>query len=507
MLKPFANLQAVFSLLILILALPTAAQIKKDTDLPWKLHGRLTVSKEDPHFFAFEDGTPFFWLGDTGWEMIHLLTRQEISYYYSARKRQGFNVIQTVILSEFKGLTTPNAYGALPLTSRNPADLALNPVKHKKHTLTYTYWDHVDFAVAEAERQGMFIALLPCWGEYVIPRERNAIFFTREQAYNYGNFLGRRYRHKKNVIWILGGDRRPDEIDGGKELWRQMAKGIADGTNGNNNPACTTDYTTTLMTYHSSESSSKWFQQDEWLDFNMWGSYHDNYGNTKAFEQVYKDNSLPVTKPTLNGEPAYEEHPVNWLPHNGAFEAYDVRQIAYWSVFAGAPGHTYGCNPVWQFFDVKRPASYYAHTPWKKALNDPGASQLNYLKKLVESRPMLHRQPANQLIVAGEETGNDHCIGTMGKGFAFFYLPTGKSVTLRMDQIAKKDVKAWWFNPRTGEAIVIGLFPSGVPQTFTPPGISKELDWLKTGRGCDWVLALDDTATPSPPPGTSWFGG
>jgi hypothetical protein len=469
---------------------------------PWAKHGRLMVSKQDPRFLAYADGTPFFWLGDTGWEMIHRLTREEISYYYAKRLEQGFNVIQTVVLAEFDGLKTLNAYGMLPLTDHNPAHLAITPGSSISKQGEYDYWDHVDFAIAEAERQGLYVALLPCWGEYVVPRVGGAIFHSKEEAYAYGNFLGKRYRDKKNIIWILGGDRLPDEIPQGVELWRAMAKGIADGSNGAHDMKAATDYSSTLMTHHCSQSSSKWFQQDEWLDFNMWGSYHDNYNISKAFEQVIADHSLPIIKPTINGEPAYEEHPVNWIPSNGNFTSYDVRQIAYWSVFAGAFGHTYGCNPIWQFYDSGRSTNYFAHIPWKKALDTEGAQQLKYLKRLILSRPSLDRLPANSIITEGEGTGGDHCVATLGKGFAFVYLPTGRPVKVALNKIGDGLIKAWWYNPRNGEATLIGEFKGGELIKFSPPGISKELSWLKTGRGCDWVLVLDDVTKKFSSPGS-----
>ena len=468
------------------------AQKKIEDKSPWLLHGRLMVSKQDAHFLSYADGTPFFWLGDTGWEMIHKLNREEISYYLKTRKEQGFNVIQTVALSELDGLTKPNAYGVLPLINKNPGQPAINAGNKINKQGEYDYWDHVDFAIKEAERQGIYIALLPCWGEYVIPREGKGIFHTTLAAYTYGNFLGSRYRDQRNVIWILGGDRRPDEIPEGVALWRAMAKGVADGTNGINDTSGHTDYSSTLITYHSSQSSSAWFQNDDWLDFNMWGSYHDNFSNTKAFEQVDKDYALSVIKPTLNGEPAYEEHPVNWLADNGQFTAYDVRQIAYWSVLAGACGHTYGCNPVWQFYDSTKALMYFAHTPWQKALFDPGALQLHYLKNLILSRPFFNRRPANDIIIDGEGTGADHCVATLGKRYAFIYLPTGRPIKVQLNKIGNDSIRAWWYNPRNGGADMIGYFKSTETPVFSAPGISKELSWLKTGRGCDWVLVLDD---------------
>jgi len=454
-------------------------------------HGRLKVSI-NKHFLQYEDGTPFFYLADTGWEMLHRLNKEEIDFYLKIRRDQGFNVIQTVILSEFNGLTEPNAYGALPFQGKDPTKLIITQDKSLKIPGSYDYWDHIEYALRKAQQLGVYLAMLPCWGEYVIPREGNGIFHTEEQAYSYGNFIGKRFREFQNIIWILGGDRLPDETENGIILWRSMAKGIADGTNGVFNINGKTDYSTTLMTYHCFASSSEWFQNDNWLDFNMWGSYHSNFNIARSYEQAYADWLLPNPKPTINGEPAYEEHAVNWIENNGAFTAYDVRQIAYWSVFAGACGHTYGCNPVWQFYDKSRKPVTFVHTYWQEALQDEGALQMKYLKNLIESRPMLDRVPDQSILENENSVSSDHCVATRGKDYAFVYIPTGYSVTLKMGLISGDIIKAWWYNPRNGESIEIGKYKNSGRIEFTPDGISKELKWIKTGRGCDWVLVLDD---------------
>jgi hypothetical protein len=271
-----------------------------------------------------------------------------------------------------------------------------------------------------------------------------------------------------------------------------MAKGIADGTNGLTDLNGKTDYSTTLMTYHCFASSSQWFQNDEWLDFSMWGSYHSDYSITRAFEQAFADWTLPNPKPTLNAEPAYEEHAVNWLENNGNFTAYDVRQIAYWSVFAGAFGHTYGCNPVWQFYDKGRKPVTFVRKFWHDALNDEGANQMKYLRNLIESKPMLERIPDQSIIKRGMGSGSNRCIATRGKNYIFVYIPTGYPVTIEMGKIQGDSVSAKWYNPRSGESTKIGKYLNSGEVEFIPNGISKELNWLKTGRGCDWVLIMEN---------------
>src|SRR5512137_2795522 len=115
----------IISLLIGILAfsIPLISQ-----ENPWKgqsvnlSHGRLKVS-ENKRFLLFEDGTPFFYLGDTGWELFHRLNKEETEKYLENRRAKGFTVIQAVLLAEVDGLNTPNAEGNKPLTGNDPLKL------------------------------------------------------------------------------------------------------------------------------------------------------------------------------------------------------------------------------------------------------------------------------------------------------------------------------------------------------------------------------------------------
>ena len=77
-------------------------------------HGKIIVSANG-HYLTYEDGMPFFWLGDTGWELFHRLQLKEIATYLDNRKQKGFNVIQAAVLAEMDGLRKPNQYGEVPL--------------------------------------------------------------------------------------------------------------------------------------------------------------------------------------------------------------------------------------------------------------------------------------------------------------------------------------------------------------------------------------------------------
>lgn len=77
----------------------TVASIIYGQELP------LLKISDDKRYFVTENNDPFFWLGDTAWELIHRLTKDEVDIYLGNRAEKGFTVIQTVIIAEFE---TPN---------------------------------------------------------------------------------------------------------------------------------------------------------------------------------------------------------------------------------------------------------------------------------------------------------------------------------------------------------------------------------------------------------------
>ncbi|MBN1419327.1 MAG: glycoside hydrolase family 140 protein [Planctomycetes bacterium] len=431
-------------------------------------HGDLKVS-ENRRFLVHADGTPFFWLGDTAWEFFHRLNREEAERYLENRRRKGFTVIQAVALGELDGLGVGNAYGDRPLEGRDPA---------KPND---AYFRHVDFIVAKAAEKGIFIGMLPTWGSHVA--DRGAIF-NAENARIYGRFLGSRYAEAPNIIWILGGDRPPEKH---VPVWRAMAEGIREGDGGRH-----------LKTYHprGGASSSAVLHDETWLDFNMLQSGH-GAKDIANWRKIAADYARKPVKPCLDGEPRYEDHPVNWRAENGWFDDVDVRQGAYWALFAGAHGHTYGCHPIWMMWDAgpdkpRRMPSPVRHK-WTEVLDLDGAWDMMHARSLLESRPFLSRVPDAALVAEGQGDGPDHVEACRGDGYLLAYIPTGKPVTVRLGTIGGGRIKAWWFDPRAGKATEIEEMAKKETARFTPPGAP--------GRGNDWVLVVDDAAKDFPPPG------
>ncbi|NJK95790.1 MAG: DUF4038 domain-containing protein [Bacteroidales bacterium] len=233
-----------------------------------------------------------------------------------------------------------------------------------------------------------------------------------------------------------GSDRHPNERSNGVELWRAMAEGITDGTTGLKKLDGKADYTATLITHHSYNSSSNWFHGDAWIDFHTWGSYHAEIDNPRAIDLAIKDWNLPNPKPTLNSEPCYEAHGINYaIADNGYFTSTDMRVAAYWSVFSGSMGFTYGAHAIWQFTDeTRKKHSENTNLTWQQSLNLPGATQVGYLKNLMLSRPMTNLSPDRSMLISGQGSCSSYAPVLVGKSHAFVYIPTGNSITLKLGQ-------------------------------------------------------------------------
>jgi len=442
-------------------------------------HGRLKVSA-DGHYLQFTDGTPFFWLGDTGWELFHRLTIEEITIYLDNRAAKGFNVIQAVTLAEFDGLRKPNRYGEVPLNNLDPAKPNAK------------YFSIIDSTIRLAKARNMFIGLLPTWGDKVAKMwGEGPVVFDSSNAYKYGYWLGNRYKNEPNIIWILGGD-RPAKTDSSdwRPVWRQMAKGIIEATN----HQC-------FITYHPSGgnySTSQYIHNESWLNMNMFQSGHGGGHDAACWDLVTRDRNCAPIKPTLDAEPNYEDHPVNpwpkWNPDSGYYRACDVRKQTYRSVFAGAAGVTYGHHAVWQFMSAREETINYPDRGWINAIDRPGAYQVGYLRKLTESRPMLSRVPDQTIIISGqgEKAERIEAFHAGDSSYAMIYLPAGKTITINTSFMKCAAINAWWFNPKDAGIQKIGKLERKDNMEFTSP---------TTGIENDWVLIIDDTSKNYKEPG------
>lgn len=465
------HISLIFSLLFLylILAVNNASAIE-----PWS-HGHLRVS-DNKRFLCHEDGTPFFWLGDTGWLLPERLDRDEAAYYLKRTAQDGFNVVQIQVINAIPSF---NAYGAR--SHPNGWDLsAIDSIPG------YGYWDHLDYIVEQAQKEGIYIGMVCIWGGMV-----KAGLMNEVQADTYGRFLADRYAKYPNIIWIIGGDIQGDVKP---EVWERLATTIR-----MNDPHH-------LMTFHprGRTTSARWFNSRPWLDFNMFQSGHRRYGQrmgnkdypipdgTEEDSWMYVDSATRVLplKPVLDGEPSYEDIPQGLHSSDEPrWTDKDVRRYAYWSVFAGSCGHTYGHNAIMQFVRPGIEGAYFADgdaKPWWKALDDPGRRQMKYLKNLMLAFPYFNRVP-DSLIVKDNGIRYDRLLATRGNDYLLVYNHTGRPMTLDLTRISGTEKSLWWFDPVNGELHYMGNRPDGIISLPSPAPPERDLVLIVTDSSSSYL--------------------
>ncbi len=483
----------------------------------------LNVSEANPHLIETVTGKPIFLNNFTLWKLIEHGTRKDIEEILDFCKENKYNMISAMILgiatwdgADYEAGVSPYGDHAFEKDLFNYPD-PLRPITKQGNDFNdpgqYDFWDHVEYVIDIAAQKGLYIGLHPAWGNWFSgfvhgQKPEDILLFDDYKAYQYGHWLGKRFGEKKNIIWMVGGDRSAvydsrtrwytsSDVKDYRHLYRAMAEGLADGVNNINNQDGKADYGNIMISYHPRKwgpNSSDWFHMDPWLLFN-------SIQDTPADQMVSVPNDYILTpvKPTWLYEPVYE----------GAIHAWGVRYQAYQTVLMGGFGHTYGSD-IWEF-----------KSNWREYITLPGNEQMKYLYEVVREiwtdKEFLNRMPDQSLIIGdtGKTYGrginavtdfetkenqsgerSDHITAMRGKDgkWALVYSANGREITLDSSLLHEGELNAYWFNPRNGKWQVNGSdyddlmpFEKNIKTgkgslRFTPPGGAKNEN--------DWVLVL-----------------
>jgi len=454
-------------LIALVLASPAAGDPPRESPRQSVKAWKLNVSPNG-HYFINQDGKPFFYLGDTCWLLFQRLNHEELDDYLKDRAGKGFTVIQAYVI---RGLDKRHPDGNSSLLGESPF-IDRDPTKPNE-----AFFKNVDYVINRANELGLVMGLVTAKSWHVADHAER--LFDEKNAYVFGKFLGERYKNNA-VMWFPGGDSAPGKHEA---VWVAMAKGLKEGSGGSQ-----------LVCYHGqgSTSSSMWFHKADWLDFNSIQSGH-NFGSD-SFAFVSKDYVLKPAKPTVDMEPAYENHPTG--ANKPRVDAHKVRSQAYSAMLAGAAGHGYGALDLfWLYKDSDGPFPKNGFQQWRKAMAYEGSTQVGLMRRLFELRPWYKLVPDQSVLASDEGNGSERVVAARAEdgSFVIAYLPMGKPVSVKMDKLSGKSVKARWYDPREGTWRAIGDYPNTGTREFVAPA---------KGAQSDLVLILDDAEKgyPTEPP-------
>jgi hypothetical protein len=450
---------------------------------------RLQISANH-RYFQTSTGAPFVWMGDTVWALPKL-SAADIETYLTDAAAKRFNIIQVELDHYYWAFNPPNP------PSQNPY------LSDDTDTPNETFWSSVDSLVTQADAHGIYVALVVGW-PYHLPYVNN----TLTKIDSFGRWLGARYGSRNNVVWFIAGEYSANYgycpmciPQSEKDKFDHMALAIRAGGG------------TQLMTIHpGNHSSLPDFDSSIWLDFTVQQSGHasDNHARLtgpvpETYELIGNDYANATARPTLDAEINYEgvgdlSQPQTGLPGGPVITPADVRRKAYWSVFAGGAGVTYGHVALEVLHKAGETGDYWGTysdgTPvglllmsWQQALSATGRSQMQYLRALLESKPIFGRVPDQSLILSAVGTGLYHAQATRDSSgsYAWVYVPDGRPISIDLSKLSGPQVNASWFDPQTGSSTSIGQYAAAGAQTFDAPGA--------TADGNDWVLALESAGT------------
>ena len=249
-----------------------------------KRRGSIRAMRGFPHHFECQDGSPFWFMGDTAWSLYTDSTekhdRDVALEYLDARATQGFNVVHSMLMCE----SGDGNSGGPPFT--DIATEKLNPA----------YWREVDLRLAHANRCGIVAGLALAWGN-----KRNTEkwpwgrFPGVEARQRYARYIAARYS-AYDVYFIVSGEWHAEVRNrrgATEDSMRREFITIGDALHA-------ADPHGRMVAIHpmTAEGSVREFNAAKWMTF---GDYQQNY--TQLHARVHQ--SRRFNKPVVNSEYGY----------------------------------------------------------------------------------------------------------------------------------------------------------------------------------------------------------
>jgi hypothetical protein len=414
---------------------------------------------DNGRYFVDQNGKPFLYHADTGWQLFARLTLPEAREYFIMRQKQGFNTLQVQISMNPDSLNRQGHRALVDYDFTKPDE---------------NYFGHTERIIQVADSLGLLLNIAPFWigccREAYGIGGKNEVYAKNgpDKARQMGQYLGRRFGKYKNILWTIGGDNDPRSI-------RREIEALAEGLK--------STAPQQLQTYHGSppHSSTDLFQYAPWLGFSMiytyWREKPNAWTDPQQMVHVYETALHEYNKtdrmPFILGESQYEGDGSRYGNDIGTPQ--QVRRQAWWTILCGGTGHAYG-QDGWDF-----------PRDWRTIMQYPGGSQhMRHVRTFFEALPW-HRLVPDQrhsVLVSGygDYTKANYVTAavTDDKTTLVAYLPLPGSVSVDLSQLKGTQLTARWYDPRTGQF--------GKPETVQPQGIKR----FTSPPQDDWVLLIQN---------------
>jgi hypothetical protein len=421
-------------------------------------HGPVRVSA-NRRFLEHADGTPFFWLADTGWNAGLLSTPEEFDHYVRERSRQRFTAVQWVT-TQWRASPRGDRLNESAYTGRER--IAINP----------QFFQRLDAKVNRLNQAGLLSAPVLLWAISggSDPTVNPGVSLPEDQAIKLAHYMIARWQGN-DVLWILPGD---GDYRGEKaEKWKRIGRAVfADGP-----------HAPVVLHPGGMHWVLREFQQEPWLDIHGYQSGHGDDEKTLRWMTdgpPSKDWTLEPLRPFINLEPPYENHIA--YQSRTRIAPLTVRRAVYWSLLnAPTAGVTYGGHGVWGWDDGTKLPTDHAGSgiplPWKEALKMPAGEQMAHVASLFTSIDYWRLRPAPDALA--EQPGRDAAARFIAaaasdkRDLVVVYTPEVRTIAIKSEAVPRG--RATWHNPRTGQRTSARAVRDGTVVRFETPA---DGDWV-----------------------------
>jgi hypothetical protein len=440
---------------------------------------------DDKRYLVDQNNKPFPILGRTAWFIISL-PDSDYKKFLDNTIAHGHNAIEMSVITHWAmGNHAPyNANGDAPFLKRlngNNWDgkLTYHDITTEAPDLltpNESYWKHVDELLAWCESKGILVLMFPGYVGYSSENEEQGwmkeLVANGQKTEQYGAWIATRYKNRKNIIWMLLGDKgKYTEAQATAEA--ALIKGLK-SVQGQ------------LSVQYTAESSSGENAAD-----------NAQFGNEMTLNASYTwELKVPVpyiarkayaherVMPSFLLEEPYDEEGPDGNNYNPN-ATQPVRRFQWWGWLSTTGGYVSGNAYIWQFVDPI----------WQQHLNTQAALDMSRLNSFVRSLEWWKLIPSGlngmQTLITdvnNVDTSTAYVSAAAAKDGSLLvaYIPPAHegSINVNMSAMSGKS-NAYWFDPTNGIYTAIPGMPfnnKGM-RSFTPPG--------KNNNGeNDWVLLL-----------------